>query len=78
MSRKNQNHGRLESLHFRGCSITGYGIQTVQVSTVSVRINTCIFSTIKIMLTFTLTLLLEVGSKGSDLKVLFALDVSIA
>ena len=39
MSRKNQNHGRLESLHFRGCSVTEYGIQTVQVSTVSVRLK---------------------------------------
>ena len=42
-----------------------------------VRINSCIYPKIKITLTFTLTLLLEIGSKGLDLKGHFVLDVKI-
>ena len=42
-----------------------------------VRINSSIYPKIKITLTFTLTLLLEVGSKGLDLKGHFVLDVKI-
>ena len=42
-----------------------------------VRINSCIYPKIKITLTVTLTLLLEIGSKGLDLKGRFVLDVKI-
>ena len=41
-------------------------------------INSCIYPKIKITLTFTLTLLLEIGSKGLDLKGHFVLDVKFA
>ena len=42
-----------------------------------VRINSCIYLKTKIALTFTLTLLLEIGSKGLDFKGHFVLDVKI-
>ena len=40
-------------------------------------INSCIYLKTKIALTFTLTLLLEIGSKGLDFKGHFVLDVKI-
>ena len=42
-----------------------------------VRINSCIYLKTKITLTFTLTLLLEIGSKRLDLKGHFVLDGKI-
>ena len=42
-----------------------------------VRINSCIYLKTKIALTFTLTLLLEIGNKGLDFKGHFVLDVKI-
>ena len=42
-----------------------------------VRMNSCIYPKTKITLTFTLTLLLEIGSKGLDLEGHFVLDVNI-
>ena len=42
-----------------------------------VRINSCIYLKTTITLTFTLTLLLEIGSKGLDFKGHFVLDVKI-
>ena len=42
-----------------------------------VRINSCIYLKTKITLTFTLTLLLEMGSKGLDSQGYFVLDVKI-
>ena len=59
------------------------GIQTINVTkcppnaALQVRINSCIYPKTKITLTFTLTLLLEIGSKGLDLKGHFMLDVKI-
>ena len=42
-----------------------------------VRINSCIYLKTKMALTFTLTLLLEIGSKGLDFNGHFVLDVKI-
>ena len=42
-----------------------------------VRINSCIYLKTEIALTFTLTLLLKIGSKGLDFKGHFVLDVKI-
>ena len=42
-----------------------------------VRISRCIYLQPKIKLTFTLTLLLEIGGKGFDLQRHFVLDVKI-
>ena len=42
-----------------------------------VRINSCIYPKTKLTLTFTLTLLLEIGGKGLDLYGHFVLDVKI-
>ena len=59
------------------------GIQKINVTkcppnaALQVRINSCIYPKTKITLTFTLTLLLEIGSKGLDLKGHFVLDVKI-
>ena len=59
------------------------GILTIDVTkcppnaALQVRINSCIYPKTKIILTFTLTLLLEIGSKGLDLKRHFVLDVKI-
>ena len=39
--------------------------------------NCCIYAKLKITLTFTLTLLLKIGSKCLDLKRHFVLDVKI-
>ena len=50
------------------------GIQTINVTkcppnaALQVRINSCIYAKTKVTLIFTLTLLLEIGSKGLDLK----------
>ena len=58
-------------------------IQTINVTkcppnaALQVRINSCIYPETKITLTFTLALLLEIGSKGIDLKGHFVLDVQI-
>ena len=58
------------------------GIQTINVTKCppnaapQVRINSCIYAKTKITLTFTLTVL-EIGSKGLDLKGHFVLDVKI-
>ena len=57
------------------------GILTISVTkcppnaTPQVRINSCIYLKTKIALTFTQTLLLEISSKGLDLKGHFVLDV---
>ena len=59
------------------------GIQTINVTkcpanaALQVRINSCIYPKTKITLIFTLTLLLEIGSKGLDLKGHFVLNVKI-
>ena len=58
-----------------------HGILTISVTkcppnaATQVRINSCINLETKLTLTFTLTLLLEIGSKGLDLKGHFVLDV---
>ena len=58
-------------------------IQTINVTkcppnaALQVRINSCIYPETKITLTFTLALLLEIGSKSIDLKGHFVLDVQI-
>ena len=60
-----------------------HGIQTINVTKCppnaapQVRINSCIYPKTKITLTFTLTLLLEIGSKSLDFKGHFVLDVKI-
>ena len=59
------------------------GIQAINVTKCppnaapQVRINSCIYPKTKITLTFTLTLLLEIGSKSLDLKGHFVLNVKI-
>ena len=59
------------------------GIQTINVKKCSPnaapqeRINSCVYPKLKIMLTSTLNLLFEIGSKGSDLKGHFVLDFKI-
>ena len=59
------------------------GIQTTNVTkcppnaALQVRTNSCIYAKTKITLIFTLTLLLEIVSKGLDLKGHFVLDVKI-
>ena len=59
------------------------GLQTINVTKCppnaapQVRTNSCIYPKTKITLTFTLTLLLEIGSKGLDLQGHFVLDVNI-
>ena len=59
------------------------GIQAINVTECppnaapQVRINSCVYPKTKITLTFTLTLLLEIGNKGLDLKGHFELDVKI-
>ena len=60
-----------------------HGILTISVTKCppntapQVRINSCIYLKTKIALTFTLTLLLEISSKGLDFKGHFVLDVKI-
>ena len=59
------------------------GIQAINVTKCSptaalqVTINSCIYPKTKITLTFTVTLLLEIGSNSLDFKGHFVLDVKI-
>ena len=79
----NKHHevSQCSSLQLQHYSFTG--ILTISVmkcppnADSQVRINSCIYLKTKIALSFTLTLLLEIGSKGLDFNGHFMLDVKI-
>ena len=77
---------RHEVSHYSSPQLQHYsfpGIQAINVikcppnAAPQVRINSCIYPKTKVTLTFTLTLLLEIGSNSLDFKGHFVLDVKI-